>query len=152
MKQIKIQIDKFVEKLLVFILGVMIINVLWQVFTRFFTPNPSAFTDELTRYLMIWLGILGSAYLAGKNEHVAIDFFIKKLNKNQCAMANEMVRFFVLSFAFFVMFIGGGRLVYITLKLHQFSPSLKIPLALVYVIIPLCGLLIIFYKLTQTKK
>ena len=58
MKQIRIQIDKIVERLLVLILSVMVINVLWQVFTRFFTSNPSSFTDELARYLMIWLGIL----------------------------------------------------------------------------------------------
>ena len=57
----------------------MVINVLWQVFTRFFTATPSSFTDELARYLMIWLGILGAAYVAGKNEHVAIDFFAKKV-------------------------------------------------------------------------
>jgi TRAP-type C4-dicarboxylate transport system permease small subunit len=43
-------------------------------------------------------------------------------------------------------------LVYITTKLEQFSPSLKIPLALVYGVIPFSGLLIIFYKLTQNEK
>ena len=58
----------------------------------------------------------------------------------------------VLSFAFFGMVVGGSRLVYITTKLEQFSPSLKIPLALVYGVIPFSGLLIIFYKLTQNEK
>ena len=125
MKQIKIQIDKFVEKLLVFILGVMVLNVLWQVFTRFFTPNPSAFTDELTRYLMIWLGILGSAYLAGKNEHVAIDFFIKKLNKNQCAMANEMVRFFCAKFCVFRYVYWWWTLGVYHFKITSVFPFLK---------------------------
>ena len=36
MRQIRDQIDKIVERLLVFILMVMVINILWQVFTRFF--------------------------------------------------------------------------------------------------------------------
>ena len=152
MKQIRIQIDKIVERLLVLILSVMVINVLWQVFTRFFTSNPSSFTDELARYLMIWLGILGAAYVTGKQEHVAIDFFIKKFNPRHRKIIDVFVRFSVLSFALFVMFIGGGRLVYITLKLQQYSPSLQIPLALVYAIIPISGLLIIFYKLIQTKE
>jgi TRAP-type C4-dicarboxylate transport system permease small subunit len=56
----------------------MVINVLWQVFSRYFTDNPSSFTDELARYLMMWLGILGAAYVGGRNEHVAIDFFCQK--------------------------------------------------------------------------
>jgi TRAP-type C4-dicarboxylate transport system permease small subunit len=152
MKQIRAQVDKFIEKLLAIILGIMVLNVLWQVFTRFFAATPSSFTDELARYLMIWLGILGAAYVTGKNEHVAIGFFAKKLNKTKRKLVNHFIRFSVLSFAVFGMLIGGGRLVYITLKLQQYSPSLKIPLALVYIIIPLSGILIIFYKLNQAKK
>ena len=85
MKKIRASTDKIIEWSLIAILSVMVINVLWQVFTRFFTATPSSFTDELARYLMIWLGILGAAYVAGKNEHVAIDFFAKRFqlqNKN----------------------------------------------------------------------
>jgi TRAP-type C4-dicarboxylate transport system permease small subunit len=143
MKKIRTFVDKIVERLLIAILGIMVLNVLWQVFTRFFTDTPSSFTDELARYLMIWLGILGAAYVAGKNEHVAIDFFAKKFSEK---------RQLFLSFAFFGMVVGGSRLVYITTKLEQFSPSLKIPLAVVYGVIPLSGILIIFYKITQNKK
>ena len=54
-------------------------------------------------------------------------------------------------FAFLGMFIGGLRLVYITLILEQLSPSLKIPLGLVYAVIPLSGTLIIFYKVLDLK-
>jgi TRAP-type C4-dicarboxylate transport system permease small subunit len=50
------------------------------------------------------------------------------------------------------MFIGGVRLVYITLVLEQLSPALKIPLGLVYAVIPLSGLLIIFYKVLDLKE
>jgi len=51
-----------------------------------------------------------------------------------------------LGFAFFGLIIGGGRLVYITFKLEQFSPSLQLPLAVVYAVLPLSGLLLLFYK------
>lgn len=151
MKQIRFKVNKIVEQFLVLILGSMVLNVIWQVITRFFTSTPSPFTEELARYLMIWLGILGAAYLAGKKEHVAIDFFVKKFNNKSQKFIYHFVRFSVISFVFFVMFIGGSRLVYITLKLKQYSPSLQIPLALVYSIIPISGLLIIFYLITQEK-
>lgn len=152
MKKIRASVDKIVELLLIAILGIMVLNVLWQVFTRFFTDTPSSFTDELARYLMIWLGILGAAYVAGKNEHVAIDFFAKKFSEKKQLFLTRFISIAVLSFAFFGMVVGGSRLVYITAKLEQFSPSLKIPLALVYGVIPLSGILIIFYKITQNKK
>jgi TRAP-type C4-dicarboxylate transport system permease small subunit len=151
MKQIRIKVNKIIERFLVLILVGMVLNVIWQVFTRFFTSVPSAFTNELARYLMIWLGILGAAYISGKQEHVAIDFFVKKLNNSLRRFIDRFVLFSILSFAFFVMIIGGFNLVYITLKLEQYSPSLQIPLALVYSIIPISGLLIIFYKVTQEK-
>ena len=151
MKQIRIKVNKIIERFLVLILVGMVLNVIWQVFTRFLTSSPSAFTNELARYLMIWLGILGAAYISGKQEHVAIDFFVKKLNNSVRRFIDRFVLLSILSFAFFVMIIGGINLVYITLKLEQYSPSLQIPLALVYSIIPISGLLIIFYKVTQEK-
>ena len=151
MKQIRIKVNKIIERFLVLILLGMVLNVIWQVFTRFLTSSPSAFTNELARYLMIWLGILGAAYISGKQEHVAIDFFVKKFNNSLRRFIDRFVLFSILSFAFFVMIIGGFNLVYITLKLEQYSPSLQIPLALVYSIIPISGLLIIFYKVTQEK-
>ena len=151
MKQIRIKVNKIIERFLVLILVGMVLNVIWQVFTRFFTSSPSAFTNELARYLMIWLGILGAAYISGKQEHVAIDFFVTKLNNSLRRFIDRFVLLSILSFAFFVMIIGGINLVYITLKLEQYSPSLQIPLALVYSIIPISGLLIIFYKVTQEK-
>ena len=151
MKQIRIKVNKIIERFLVLILVGMVLNVIWQVFTRFLTSSPSAFTNELARYLMIWLGILGAAYVSGKQEHVAIDFFVKKFNNSLRRFIDRFVLFSILSFAFFVMIIGGFNLVYITLKLEQYSPSLQIPLALVYSIIPISGLLIIFYKVTQEK-
>jgi len=151
MKQIRIKVNKIIERFLVLILVGMVLNVIWQVFTRFFTSSPSAFTNELARYLMIWLGVLGAAYISGKQEHVAIDFFVKKLNNSLRRFIDRFVLLYILSFAFFVMIIGGINLVYITLKLEQYSPSLQIPLALVYSIIPISGLLIIFYKVTQEK-
>ena len=151
MKQIRIKVNKIIERFLVLILVGMVLNVIWQVFTRCLTSSPSAFTNELARYLMIWLGILGAAYISGKQEHVAIDFFVKKFNNSLRRFIDRFVLFSILSFAFFVMIIGGFNLVYITLKLEQYSPSLQIPLALVYSIIPISGVLIIFYKATQEK-
>ena len=45
--------------------------------------------------------------------------------------------------------IGGSRLVYITFVLGQFSPALQIPLSIIYSVLPVSGLLIIFYKLSD---
>lgn len=152
MKQIRSQLDKIIELLLVSILSAMVINVLWQIITRYFSASPSSFSDELARYLMIWLGLIGTAYVSGKKEHVSIDYFLKKLNHKKRVLLNRLIDFIILFFAFFVMIIGGGHLVFVTIKLEQLSPSLQIPLGFVYSVIPLSGLIIIFYQISNIKK
>ena len=152
MKQIRSHLDKIIELLLVSILSAMVINVLWQIITRYFSASPSSFSDELARYLMIWLGLIGSAYVSGKKEHVSIDYFLKKLNHKKRVLLNRLIDFIILFFAFFVMIIGGGHLVFVTIKLEQLSPSLQIPLGFVYSVIPLSGLIIIFYQISNIRK
>tara|TARA_A100001011_G_scaffold146424_1_gene154535 strand:- start:1413 stop:1880 length:468 start_codon:yes stop_codon:yes gene_type:complete len=149
--KVRSQIDSVLEKALVFIMSLMVVNVLWQVFSRYLLANPSSFTDELARYLMIWVGVLGAAYVAGKGNHVAITYFSEKFSKSNFKRVKLAINLIIMGFAFLGMFIGGLRLVYITLILEQLSPSLKIPLGLVYAVIPLSGILIIFYKVLDLK-
>lgn len=146
---IRQKIDKVLGNMLIIIMSVMVINVIWQVFTRFVVGTPSSFTDELARYLMIWLGILGAAYVSGKNMHVAIDVLPQKTSSKTQKKLKLIVYLFIILFALFAMVIGGSRLVYITYVLDQQSPALQIPLALVYFAIPLSGLLIIYYKISD---
>jgi len=143
------KIDKILGNMLIIIMSVMVINVIWQVFTRFVVGTPSSFTDELARYLMIWLGILGAAYVSGKNMHVAIDVLPQKATPKTQKKLKITVYVLIILFALFAMVIGGCRLVYITYVLDQQSPALQIPLALVYLAIPLSGLLIIYYKISD---
>ncbi len=142
-------VDKVLSNVLIVIMSVMVINVLWQVFTRFVMGTPSSFTDELARYLMIWLGILGAAYVSGRNMHVAIDVLPLRSSTETQKKLKRIVYVCIISFALFAMVIGGMRLVYITYVLGQHSPALQIPLSVVYFAIPLSGALIIYYKISD---
>lgn len=145
------KIDAVLGKTLVLIMSVMVINVLWQVFTRYVTGNPSSFTDELARYLMIWIGVLGAAYVSGRNLHVAIDILPLRQNLKTQKKLKIVVTILIILFVLFAFVIGGTRLVYISYVLGQQSPSLQLPLAFVYVIIPISGLLIMYYKISDLK-
>lgn len=147
--KIRSKIDLYLGYMLAIIMGVMVINVLWQVFTRFVMGSPSSFTDELARYLMIWIGVLGAAYISGRRMHVAIDLLPMRLNKEKQVKLKIFVNCIVILFCFAALVVGGLRLVYITYILDQHSPALQIPLAVVYAIIPISGTLIIYYKLSD---
>ena len=147
----KNKIDQVLGTFLAVIMGIMVLNVLWQVFTRYVIGVPSSFTDELARYLMIWLGLLGAAYVSGKNMHIAIDVLVKKTKAETQIRLKKAVNLIILLFAFFTLVVGGFRLVYIAFHLEQNSPSLQIPLGVVYLVLPISGLLIIYYKSVAIK-
>ncbi|GHA74793.1 TRAP transporter small permease [Pontibacter akesuensis] len=140
-------VDSVLFTLLVVLMSVMVLNVLWQVASRYVVQSPSSFTDELSRYLLIWVGLLGASYVSGKKLHLAIDIVPSKMQGKGARNLNIFIHLLVALFAFFVMVWGGINLVYITLTLGQTSASLGLPLGYVYTALPLSGLLIIFYSL-----
>ena len=130
----------------------MVINVLWQVFSRYILKSPSSWTDELARFLLIWLGLLGAAYATGKKMHLAIDLLPMSLEGKKADRLNVVIQIIVLLFALFAMVLGGMRLVYITLILEQTSAAMSVPLWIVYLVIPISGILIVYYSILNIKK
>jgi TRAP-type C4-dicarboxylate transport system permease small subunit len=139
-------VDRVLEWLLVAFMSLMVINVLWQVATRFLLRNPSSFTEEIARYLLVWVGVLGGAYAVGKRIHLAIDLLPSKLEGRRKAMLELFIETCIFVFAALVLVVGGSGLVWLTLDLGQTSAALQIPLGFVYLVLPLSGLLMMFYS------
>ncbi len=146
MNKVKKIIDSVLRWFLIFIISLMTLNVLWQVFTRFVLQNPSSFTEELARYTLVWLGILGASYVAGQKMHLAIDLLSQKLEGKSKIYLEIFIQVSVFFFSLVVMVIGGYRLVLITLSLNQISAALQVPLGYVYLVLPISGALILFYS------
>lgn len=143
----KSRLDKVISAFLIVLMALMVLNVTWQVTSRYVFKNPSSFTDELSRYMLIWVGMLGAAYVAGKNEHLAIDIILTSLGEKLQKKVLILVSVLVMAFALTVMVLGGSNLVYITFILDQKSAALQIPLAYVYGIIPFSGILVCYYQI-----
>ncbi len=146
------KINKILSRVLILLLSTMVINVLWQIASRFILNNPSSFTDELARYLAIWLGILGAAYVSGQNNHVAINLLLLRLNGSNRKKMQLFINIIIILFCLGALVIGGSRLVYLTAILKQYSPALKVPLAFVYSVLPISGILVIYYKISDLVK
>lgn len=128
-------------------MGVSVVNVLWQVFTRFALASPSSYTEELARYLLIWIGLLGAAYASAKGQHLAIDLLPRRLSGRKSGRTLAVViELSVLSFAGVVLVGGGFHLVRLTLGLGQRSAALGIPMGWVYAALPLSGVLFVWFS------
>lgn len=139
--------NKYLEYFLASLMALMLLSVCWQVLTRYILATPSSFTDELARYLLIWIGTLGAAYTSGKRLHLSIDLFPSSLEGRPKYRLTILINLLIVLFAFTTMVIGGSRLVYITYTLGQTSAAMQIPLAFVYTIIPISGAMIVFFKI-----
>ena len=105
-------INKVLEWFLVILMSILVIDVLWQVASRYIMNSPSSYTDELAGYLLIWVGLLGAAYVAGKREHLAIDLLIQRSSPQRRYKLEMLISIVIIIFAITVMIIGGSWLVY----------------------------------------
>jgi TRAP-type C4-dicarboxylate transport system permease small subunit len=147
MKKFEKKLNRVLEIFLVILMSVLVVDVLWQVFSRYLLDSPSSFTDELAGYLLIWVGVLGAAYVAGKKEHLAIDILVQKSPPERQRKLQFLIHSLILLFALSVMVIGGSSLVYTRFVLQVKSAALQLPLGYVYIVLPLSGLIIIYYEI-----
>lgn len=152
MKNLRRIIEKVVAYILIILMAANVLNVLWQVFTRFILRHPSSFSEELARYLLVWVGVLGGAYAVGKKIHLAIDILPTKLTGKSQVWLGLFIQCCVLLFAVFVLVIGGWRLVDLTLTLNQISAALRLKLGYVYLVLPISGFLITFFSVDEILK
>ena len=145
-------LDRAHAGLLTILLGAMVLNVLWQIVTRFAVGRPSSFTEELARYLLIWFGLLGASYALRRGQHLSmralVDVLLRRSRTRAQRTWSMVTAIVVAAFSLAVLIVGGGNLVRLTFALDQSSPALGLPLGSVYLVVPLCGLLMVFDALT----
>lgn len=141
------KIDEILAWILIILMGVLVIDVTWQVLTRFLLGSASSFTEEVARFLLIWIGLLGAAYAYRKDLHLAFDYFSMKIQGRKKKWLGIFIHSLVGIFSFLVLVIGGGYLVNLTWELNQVSAALQIRLAYVYSVLPLSGVLILLYSM-----
>lgn len=146
LEKIKKPIDVFISTFSIVVMVLLVICVTWQVFSRYVLHMPSTVTDEVARFSMIWVGLLGAAYTVGLQKHLSIDLFTHNLTGKKKALSNILINICILCFSLGVMVFGGFTLVANVYTSGQISPSMQIPMAYVYIALPLSGILMLFYS------
>ncbi len=151
-RSIKKVLDRSLELLVIVVVVVLVVDVLWQVFTRFILKNPSTWTEELAIILLIWVSLLGAAVALNRGAHLGIDYFVGKLSPKKRLYTEIFVFLCVSAFSLTVMVIGGTDLVRTTLRLEQLLPALSFKLGFpvkvgyVYLAVPISGFFLVLYS------
>lgn len=140
-------IDYTLRLLLIGLAIFMVLTVTWQVVSRYALRAPSSLTEEIARYQLIWLGLLGAVYTFRNRMHVGIDILIGNWTGRKRIAAELASLICCIIFAVVVLIWGGGSLVLLTHELNQTSAALGIRISWVYSIIPMSGVLWVIYGL-----
>lgn len=150
MKKLVKYINKGLAAFTVSLSTFLVLCVVWQVLSRYIIGRPSTVTDELARYLFMWVALVGAAYTTGQKRHLAIDLLTMKL-KGKYKVINELIiQIAIAAFAFIVLVYGGSNLAIKTLATGQLTPALGWEMGYIYFCLPISGALMIFYSVVYS--
>jgi C4-dicarboxylate transporter DctQ subunit len=141
-------VDTFVRVILAIMLSVMIIVVLFGVINRFLLKFPISWTEEVARFLMIWICMLGSTIAIKNGTHVAVLFFVSKLDikiRRKVALLNHLL---IISFLV-IPSLYGIKLCFS--QAGQLSPALRISMFFPFFSVPFGCIVMILHELATLK-
>ncbi|MFV0289235.1 MAG: TRAP transporter small permease [Mycoplasmatales bacterium] len=143
------KLNRYLLQICAVLLGLMVLAATWQVASRYVFNHPSSFTDELLRYMLIWLTFLGAPLAYGMNKQMAVTFLTDKFSEKGKVFVDFFVVIMMILFGAVVLFIGG--IMVTNNAIWQTSPSLHLNMAIVYVSIPLSGVLFTLYAVDEFR-
>jgi TRAP-type C4-dicarboxylate transport system permease small subunit len=139
-------IDTVLCRLLAIILAAMTGIIFTQVFSRYILNYSFSWSEEVSRYLFLWLIFAGLPTLIYRNAMTAFDMVIKKLSGMSKKAAAALIAIGNLSF---LVLLTMGSIPLVQRQFSQMATSIPIPIGLVYMIMPISGVLSIIVTIER---
>lgn len=143
-------IDWVVERACIAIMAFLTVLVTYQVVTRYVFNSPSAVSEVLSRYMFVWLVLIGGAYVFGLREHMAITYVRDKFSPKIGILVDIFTEWTIAIFAFVVMWQGGFKAS--VRQMWQLDSALEVPMGVIYSALPIAGVLILVYFVINQLK
>ncbi|QDO87537.1 TRAP transporter small permease [Ornithinimicrobium ciconiae] len=143
MEPIKKGLDQVLKGASVVLFALLVVIVVWQVFTRQVLNSPSAWTEELARYTFVWVGLFATALVFSERGHIAVDFVVDKFSPRVQKVVAVCVQLSIILFALAVLVYGGLRAA--NGAWNQSLSALPTQVGVMYLAMPIVGVLIAFY-------
>ncbi|MDR1827573.1 MAG: TRAP transporter small permease [Methylobacteriaceae bacterium] len=147
LNSLKKPVDAVLAAVICALMVALVVCVVWQVYSRYVIAKPSTLTDEIARFLLIWLALLGASYVVGQQKHLTVDIFAAGLSGSRKDMVNISINLMILVFCAGVILFGGILLVRNVMSSYQVAPALRIPMGYIYFVLPLSGFIMSCYSL-----
>ena len=146
MKKVEKVLDTVMRFLMALAMLILLVFGTWQIFTRWVLGNPSTFTDELLRYVLIIAGFIGSAYCFYRDEHLALTLVTDKAKGPFKLVLDIFIEICILFFVIYVFIFGGFKLANTATNV---SSVMHIPMKSLYMVEPICGILIVLARILK---
>ena len=90
MKALLDKLEKLLAAALALLMAILVIDVTWQIISRFILNDPSSYTEEIALFLMLWVSLLGAAYAFRRGAHLGLDILVIKLNDDKRVIAQRV--------------------------------------------------------------
>ncbi len=147
MKAITKVLDKVLSTACVVLFALLVVVVVWQVFARQVLHSPAAWTEEVSRYIFVWLGLFAAALVFSERGHIAVDFVARKLPMGAQKADRVLIQLLITFFALVVLVYGGWRAG--QGAWNQSLQALPFTLGQMYLVMPVTGILIAFYAVNN---
>ena len=126
----------------------LVLVVLWGVVSRYWPGiPPSAWTEELAIYLLVWVSLLGGALTFRERGHLGVDYLVAKFDPAAQRLTGIVIELCVIVFAVVALCYGGFRLVFDTLASGQLTPVLQLRVGYFYGAVPLSGIFFVAFAI-----
>ena len=121
-------------------------SVFAQVIARYVFNSGLAWSDEISRFMMMWGTFLGAAALIRLNEHITVDVFMSMMPRKIQTATGILTQLISSYIAYILITQGIGQ---IGKQWIQLSPALQWSLGAVYLVLPVAGLYMLAYSLAN---
>jgi len=140
-------ITRLLELALISAVALLVVDVVWGVFTRKVLGAQADFTEELAKILLIWVALLGSALAFETKGHLGVDFFVNLFAPQARKLMAVTVHIVVLAFTIIIFLAGGIRVVSDQLLMEQLTPALSWKMGHVYLALPVAGFFMLIFTI-----
>lgn len=148
MRALKFLDAHFEEILVIILLATMTALVGVQVIMRYVMQNSLSWSEEMARYVFIWLVNIGISYGVKTKRHISVDVLNTRLSEKNSAYLSILADMLFLVFAILIIY-NGYNLTMRIMATGQSSPALEMPMYIVYGSLP-ASFCLVFIRLLQS--
>jgi len=146
LKKIVDFLEKGIDALVTAMMIVMGVSIVIQVFARYVLNNPTGWSEELARYIFVWITLLGSAVVLKRGKHVEVGYLVERAPPRVQKVLGLAAQLGVLIFLCVLLVSGIG----LTGVGHrQVSAAMELPMSIMYAALPAGAFFMILFLVAE---